>query len=124
MTRERLELGAHGEALAYRKIQCLGYKKIVRNYRCSLGELDLVAEDGDTLVFIEIKTRRGRPTSFAKEAVTARKRRKLSALALAYMKAHNCMDMRARFDVIAISLDSGPPQIELIQNAFELAWDG
>ena len=81
MTRERLELGERGEALALKKIKSLGYKKIVKNYRCPLGEVDLVAKDGDTLVFIEIKTRRGRPLGFAKEAVNARKQRQISKVA-------------------------------------------
>ena len=60
MTKERLELGRFGEELALKKIKRLGYKKIIRNYRCPLGEVDLIARDGDTLVFIEIKTRRGK----------------------------------------------------------------
>ncbi len=122
MTRERLELGERGEALALKKIKSLGYKKIVTNYRCPLGEVDLVAKDGDTLVFIEIKTRRGRPLGFAKEAVNARKQKQISKVALAYMKANNCCDVSARFDVVAVSLGSGPPQLEVIQNAFDLAY--
>ena len=61
MTRERLDLGKFGEDLAFKKIKSLGYKGIIRNYRCPLGEVDLIARDGDTLAFIEIKTRkRGR----------------------------------------------------------------
>ena len=122
MTRERLELGERGEELAFRKIKSLGYKKIIKNYRCSLGEVDLVAKDGNTLVFIEIKTRKGRPIGFAKEAVNIRKQKQLSKVALAYMKANNCCDVSARFDVVAISMGSGPPQIEVIQNAFDLAY--
>jgi len=122
LTRERLELGERGEELAFKKIKSLGYKKIVRNYRCSLGEVDLVAKDGDTLVFIEIKTRKGRSTGFAKEAVNARKQKQLSKVALAYMKANNCCDVSARFDVVAISMGGGPPQIEVIRNAFDLAY--
>ena len=122
MTRERLELGERGEALAFNKIKSMGYKKIVKNYRCPLGEVDLVAKDGDTLVFIEIKTRRGRPLGYAKEAVNARKQKQISKVALAYMKANNCCDVSARFDVVAVSLGSGPPQIEVIQNAFDLAY--
>ena len=60
MSKERLELGRLGEGLALKKIRRLGYKKIVCNYRCTLGEIDIIAKDGDTLVFIEIKTRKGR----------------------------------------------------------------
>ena len=122
MTRERLELGAFGEDLAFKKIKRLGYKKILRNYRCPLGEVDLIAKDGDTLVFIEIKTRKGRPIGYAKEAVNAKKKRQLSKVALAYMKSNNCCDIKARFDVVAICLGQGEPEIEVIKNAFDLAY--
>lgn len=122
MTKERLDLGKFGEELALRKIKRLGYKKIVRNFRCPLGEVDIIARDGDTLVFLEIKTRKGRSIGYAKEAVNARKKRQISKVALAYMKSRDCSDLRARFDVVAISLGRGKPEIEVIKNAFELAY--
>jgi len=122
LTRERLELGERGEALAFEKIKRLGYTHIIKNYRCRLGEVDLVAKDGDVLVFIEIKTRRGRPLGFAKEAVNLRKRRQLSKVALNYMKTHDCCDVSARFDVVAVSVGGESSQIEVIKNAFDLAY--
>ena len=122
MTRERLELGERGEMLAFEEIKRLGYRNIIRNYRCRLGEVDLVAEDGDVLVFIEIKTRKGRPLGFAKEAVNARKQKQISKVALSYMKTNNCCDVSARFDVVAVAIGSGLPQIEVIKNAFDLAY--
>jgi putative endonuclease len=122
LTKERLELGKFGEELALRKIKRLGYKKIVRNFRCPLGEVDIIARDGDTLVFMEIKTRKGRSIGYAKEAVNAKKKRQISKVALAYMKSRDCSDLRARFDVVAISLGRGKPEIEVIKNAFELAY--
>ena len=122
MTRERLALGEKGEALALKEIERLGYKNIVKNYRCRLGEVDLVAKDGDELVFIEIKTRKGGPLGYAKEAVTLRKQRQLSKVALNYMKAHRCHDVSARFDVVAVAMGSGSPRIEVIKNAFDLAY--
>ena len=122
MTRERLELGKWGEDLAVKKIRGLGYKEIVRNYRCSLGEVDLIAREGDTLVFIEIKTRKDKSIGYAKEAVDARKRRQLSKVALAYMKSMECCDVKARFDVVAINLDRDKPEVEVIKNAFDLAY--
>lgn len=122
LTQARLELGRYGEDLAYKRIKRLGYRKIIRNYRCPLGEVDLIANDGDTLVFIEIKTRRGKPTGYAKEAVDARKQRQLSKVALAYMKSNNCSDAKARFDVIAISIKEDKPEIEVVKNAFDLAY--
>ena len=122
MTRERLELGELGEGLAFEKIKRLGYRNIIRNYRCALGEVDPVAMDGDVLVFIEIKTRRGRSLGFAKEAVNARKQKQVSKVALTYMKTNNCCDVSARFDVVAVSVGRGSPQIEVIKNAFDLAY--
>ena len=87
-----------------------------------MGEIDLIARDGDTLVFIEIKTRKGKSIGYAKEAVDARKRRQLSKVALAYMKANGCSDAKARFDVVAINLDGNKSYLEVIKNAFDLAY--
>ena len=122
MTKQRLDLGRFGEDLAYKQLKRLGYKKIIRNYRCPLGEVDLIAIDGDTLAFIEIKTRKSRSTGYAKEAVNARKRRQLSKVALFYMKSNDCNEVKARFDVVAISLKTVEPKIEVVKNAFELAY--
>jgi putative endonuclease len=122
MTEERLNLGRHGESLALEKIKRLGYKCIEKNYRCSLGEIDLIAKDGDCLVFIEIKTRKGRDLGYAKEAVTPRKIRQISKAALTYMKANNCCDVRSRFDVIAVSIVEGREELEVVKDAFELAY--
>ena len=122
MTRERLELGKQGEALAFEELTRLGYKNIIKNYRCRLGEVDLVARDGDVLVFIEIKTRKGRSLGPAKEAVNLRKQKQLSKVALNYMKQNNCDEVSARFDVVAVAMERGQPRIEVIKNAFELAY--
>lgn len=122
MTRKRLDLGKQGEQLALKRIKRLGYKCITRNYRCPLGEIDLIAKDKDCLVFIEIKTRKGKSLSYAKEAVDSRKKRQLSKVALAYMKSNNCSDTKSRFDVVAINLSEDKPQIEVIQNAFDLKY--
>ena len=122
VTRDRLELGKKGENLALKTIRNMGYQDIVQNYRCRLGEIDLIARDGDTLVFLEIKTRRTGSTADAKEAVNARKRRQISKVALNYMKTNNCENTRARFDVVAISLVGSSPKIEVIKNAFDLAY--
>jgi uncharacterized protein (TIGR00252 family) len=122
LSKDRLRLGRLGEELALKVVKQMGYKKIIRNYRCDLGEVDLVARDGDTLVFVEIKTRRDKSLAAAKEAVDMRKQRQLSKVALAFMKANDCTDAKARFDVVAISVGGKQPQIEVIQNAFELAY--
>ena len=122
MTRERLDLGKLGEDLALKKVTGLGYKCITRNYRCPLGEVDLIARDGDCLVFLEIKTRRNKSLGYAKEAINARKKRQLSKVALAYMKANNCCDVKSRFDVVAVTMRGGKARIEVIKNAFDLAY--
>jgi putative endonuclease len=122
VTRARLELGKEGEDLALKKVESLGYRCIARNYRCSLGELDLIARDGETLVFIEIKTRKGRSLDYAKEAVHARKQRQMSKVALAYMKSTGCEDAKARFDVVVIHQKGLDKEIEVIRNAFDLAY--
>lgn len=122
MTRERLDLGNLGERMALKKIKDLGYKCIEKNYRCSLGEIDLIARDRDCLVFIEIKTRKGRSIGYAKEAVTPKKIRQISKVALAYMKANDCCDTKARFDVVAVNIKGGREEIEVVKDAFELAY--
>jgi putative endonuclease len=123
VTKERLDLGRLGEDLALKKIKSLGYKCIVRNYRCPLGEVDLIARDGDTLVFIEIKTRRDRSLGYAKESINARKKRQLSKVALAYMKSHDVAEAKSRFDVVAVHIREGMYEIEVVRNAFDLAYD-
>ena len=115
-------MGRLGERLARKKIRSLGYKEITRNYRCPLGEVDLIAKDGDTLVFIEIKTRMGKDIALAKASVDRKKRRQISKVALAYMKSNECFDMKARFDVVTVNLDSNREWIEVIKDAFELSY--
>jgi len=122
VTRARQQLGKEGEDLALRKLESIGYRCIERNYRCSLGELDLVARDGETLVFVEIKTRKSKSLDYAKEAVHARKQRQISKVALAYMKRNGCEEAKARFDVVVIHQKGAEKHIELIRNAFDLAY--
>jgi putative endonuclease len=122
MTMERLDLGKKGEDLALKKIKHLGYKFIARNFRCPLGEIDIIAKDEDCLVFLEIKTRKGSSTGYAKEAVDMRKRRQISKAALTYMKDNDCCDIKSRFDVVAISMNDDHEDIEIIKNAFELEY--
>jgi putative endonuclease len=122
VTKERISLGRLGEDLARERLKGLGYRIVKTNYRCPLGEIDLVARDGDVLVFVEIKTRRNEPLGQAKEAVTRRKQAQLSKVALAYMKSNKLWGSKARFDVVAIGLIDGRKEIEVIKDAFELAY--
>ena len=118
----RRHTGETGEALAVRSLKKNGYKIIEQNYRCKLGEIDIIARDGRVLTFIEVKARRTSDFGGPKWAVTPQKQRKLSMLALKYLKETEQMGKKARFDVVAIRLLPGDPDIEIIKNAFELAY--
>ncbi len=122
MTIARQEMGKTGEDLACRELERRGYAIVARRYRRRGGELDIIARDGPTLVFVEVKARDGRAFGEAGEAVTWFKRRRITRLALDYMMRHHLSDCPCRFDVVAIHLDSGAPVIELFQNAFDAAF--
>ena len=111
-------LGNRGERTAARYLRERGFRILVRGYRTRHGEIDLIARDGDTLVFVEVKTRRtGQPA----EAVTPAKQRRLALAGLEFVKKHGLRGQRARFDVIAIVWpdDRHPPIIEHFRHAFE-----
>ncbi|MBI9083562.1 MAG: YraN family protein [Desulfobacterales bacterium] len=120
MTQDRQQLGNTGESAAAGYLQVQGYRILQRNYRNPMGEIDLVARDHNTLVFVEVKTRRTQRFGSAKTWVTAKKQRRLSLVALVYLKQTGQMNTRARFDVVTVDATMDPPQIEVIQNAFEL----
>jgi len=119
MTIARQELGKSGEDLACRELEGRGYAIIARRYRAHAGEIDIIARDGATLVFVEVKTRDGHQFGDAAEAITAWKRRRITRVALDYMMRHHVGDCPCRFDVVSIHVDSGAPVVELFQNAFE-----
>lgn len=115
------ELGPQGEQLAARFLQKLGYRILARGHRQRLGEIDLVALDGQTLVFVEVKTWRAGDRGDPALAVDARKQDKLTRAALTYMKRRRLLQQAARFDVISIVWDgaNGQPTIRHFINAFE-----
>jgi len=119
VTHRRLSLGKTGEDLAVRHLQALGYRVLARNFRCALGEIDVIAREGDYLVFVEIKTRRGGPMGEAKAAVDERKQRRISRVALRYLKERGQTEMRSRFDVVAVVVEGDRHRIELVRDAFE-----
>lgn len=122
MTSEGISLGKYGEFLAGEKLKSLGYKIIENNYTCKLGEIDLIAKDDDVLVFVEVKTRRNTSLGDAKDAVNAKKQRQISKVALYYMQSKNLIGAKARFDVAAVILVNGNKNIEVLKNAFNLAY--
>jgi putative endonuclease len=118
----KIGIGKRGEELAVRHLEDAGYRIIERNYRCLLGEIDVVARDGESLVFVEVKSRRGEGFGDPQEAVGPRKQKKISRIAQYYLKEKRLRDVRARFDVVAVRIMPGGSRIKVIQNAFELAY--
>jgi putative endonuclease len=119
MTRARIALGKTGEDLACQELERRGYAIVARRYRRRGGELDIIARDGKTMVFVEVKAREGRAFGEASEAVTAHKRRKITQLALDYLMRHRLTNCPCRFDVVSIHFDAGTPVIEVFQSAFD-----
>ena len=120
---QHLRLGTRGEKLACQFLKRSGYKILYRNFRGRTGgEIDVVCRDGDTLVFVEVKTRTredfGRPI----EAIDRDKRKRLSRGGLAWLRLLNDPDILFRFDVVEVIIPEGAePRIELIKNAFALS---
>lgn len=119
MSRARVALGKTGEDLACAELQKRGYAIVARRYRRRGGEIDIIARHGDTMVFVEVKTREGHAFGEAVEAVTAFKRRRIAQLALDYVTRRRLSHCPCRFDVVSIHFDAGRPQIEVFQNAFD-----
>lgn len=112
----RRDLAAWGEEAAARHLEAAGYRIVCRNYRCRLGELDIVAWDGPTLVFVEVKTRRGRGAC-PEEAVDGWKRARLARLARHFLASCGLGDVDCRFDVVAV----GPAGVlRVVRDAFEV----
>jgi putative endonuclease len=118
----RSRLGRRGEDFAFELLKKKGYKILERNYKSHLGEIDIIAREGKVLAFVEVKTRLTSDFGSAKWAVGPKKQRKLSMVALDYLKQHALSDQPARFDVIAIDLEQGEEKVELVRNAFDLAY--
>ncbi len=100
----RRRLGAFGERLAAAHLEAKGYRIRDRNYRCREGEIDIVAQDGETLVFVEVRTRRGDALGSPAESVTARKEARLVAAATAYVQSLSEPPADQRIDVVAVQL--------------------
>src|SRR5829696_7735081 len=103
-TDHRVVLGKSGENYACWELERLGYEILDRRYRTRVGEIDIVARDGETLVFIEVKARRSGRFGPPAEAVDAQKRHKLMQMATSYIFARRLSDARCRFDVVAVTL--------------------
>ena len=119
MMRSRYKKGKEGESAAAEYLSSSGIKILDRNFRCPLGEIDLVAKDGKTIVFVEVRARQADGICSPEESITIYKRRRLTRAALWYLKQRGLLDSHARFDVVAIRWDGEKPAINWIVNAFE-----
>ena len=109
--RGRVRLGRYGEDLAARYLRDLGMEVIERNWRCELGEVDVVARDGDWVVFCEVKTRSSSGFGEPVEAVTFTKARRLRRLAAAYLASHEVRAAGVRIDVVGVLCRPGEPAV-------------
>ena len=116
-----LPLGRRGENAAARHLRRLGYLIVARGARDPIGEIDIVAVDSRVVVFVEVKTRASHDAGHPAEAVTEEKQRRMTRLALAYLKRHDLLECRSRFDIVAVTWpDRGKrPTIEHFKDAFE-----
>lgn len=123
---EPKSLGARGEAAAARYLKRQGYKVISRGGRSPFGELDIIAVDGRTVVFVEVKTRSSHDAGHPTEAVGRDKQQRLTRLALGFLKRHELLEHPARFDVVAVTWPTGAkqPAIEHFKNAFPATGQG
>jgi putative endonuclease len=119
MTQARIALGKAGEDLACEELAGRGYAILARRYRTRRGEIDIIARDGQTIVFVEVKARDGHEFGEAAEAVTGLKRHRIARLAADYIMRHRLSDCPCRFDVVSIHFEAGVPVIEVLQNAFD-----
>ena len=120
MTTQKIQLGQIGEKTAVAFLERHGFHVLQRNFRNKLGEIDIVAKDGDTICFIEVKTRKTDAFGSPLESVTTAKQRKIIHVALSYLKVQGRDETNVRFDVVSVILgDEEGPQVEIIKNAFE-----
>ena len=119
MTDARIGLGRRGETLAAERLGALGYSIVQRNYRCSAGEIDLVARCGETWVFVEVRTRRSARFGTPEESITLRKRAHLIAAAQHYLQDHALESVAWRIDAVAVELSPAGKvrRVDVIENA-------
>lgn len=123
MTHARQALGLEGETRACRALEGRGYRVIERRYRTRFGEIDIVARDGATLVFVEVKTGAGRRFGDPMAWVTPQKQRRLVAMATDYLARRRAHRMPVRFDVVGIDMTAPEgPRVTVLPDAFRPGW--
>jgi putative endonuclease len=122
MTYARQRLGMQGESMACTELERLGYHIIERRYRTRFGELDIVARDADTVVFVEVKTKTDAAYGDPAEAVTRQKQRRLVSMAEDYVASHALDNTPCRFDVVGVDVSAVPSAITVYRDAFRPGW--
>jgi len=122
MTHARQRLGSAGEELASAELERLGYAVIERNYRSRFGEIDIVARDGDTVVFVEVKTKTSGDFGDPVEEVTPQKQRQILSMGEEYHSYCCQPDTACRFDVVAVDVSVSPAKITIYKDAFRPGW--
>jgi putative endonuclease len=120
VSKQNLYLGRQGEEAAAGFLKENGYRIIMRNYKTRLGEIDIIAQDKETLCFVEVKTRNSDRFGSGFEAISAFKQSQISKAALLFLKDNNLLGKRARFDVVQVVYSGDLPKLDLIKDAFEL----
>ena len=117
---DRSDLGPRGESLAAQFLEARGYSVLAQNYRAAGAEIDIVARDGDEIVFVEVKTLRSDQFGDPADRVERRKQRHLSRAAICYVREKRLEEAACRFDVVAIIVGEGEPKINHFRDAFDL----
>lgn len=120
MSDQRIAIGKKGEQIALEYLQDRGYLILVKNFRCKIGEIDIIAKDREVVVFVEIRTVTSAQFGPAYNTVTYSKQQHVKRTALFYISVNNLVNTQFRFDVIGITLDrqTGDHHLDHIQNAF------
>ena len=117
---ERQRLGKIGEDLVCAALERRGYAILARRHRTQYGEIDIIARDGEVIVFVEVKARAGVEYGDGAAAVTTWKQRRIARMAVDYLARRRWVDRRCRFDVVAVGYEAGVPRVEVYQNAFDV----
>ena len=122
MPHARQRLGSDGETLAGAELERRGYRIIERNYRIRSGEIDIVADDGGTVVFVEVKTKTSSSFGDPVEEVTPQKQQQIISMGEYYATYCLPLNTPCRFDVVAVDLSVAPPAITIYKDAFRPGW--
>ncbi len=122
MTYARQQLGLYGEDIARTELERLGYQILDRRYRSRFGEIDLIARDEATVVFVEVKTKTDSRFGDPAEMVTLQKQRRLVSMAEEYVSGHALQATPCRFDVVSVDASCQPARITVYKDAFRPGW--